>query len=161
MTSGEHRGDFYITYEIRLKNNGEETVSGLTVYDIPQYLDTNTGKSRYGFYDEGQLKIFSLLYPNTISGGGYMMTRGSGSQFSTDPDKQGYFSVPNVSVAPGQEIVWQYTVYLPKEDPRRTPKALTPMNAGQTGRTMPASETTQTRAKRSQRMLATRRTPLR
>lgn len=116
VTSGEHRGDFYITYEIRLKNNGEETVSGLTVYDIPQYLNTNTGESQYGFYDEGQLKIFGLLYPDTISGGGYTMTIGSGPQFSTDPDKQGYFSVPNVSVAPGQEIVWQYTVYLSKED---------------------------------------------
>ena len=116
VTSGEHRGDFYITYEIRLKNNGEETVSGLTVYDIPQYLDTNTRESQYGFYDEGQLKIFGLLYPNTISGGGYTMTMGSGSRFSTDPDKQGYFSVPNVSVEPGEEIVWQYTVYLSKED---------------------------------------------
>ncbi len=116
VTSGEHRGDFYITYEIRLKNNGEETVSGLTVYDIPQYLDTYKRESQYGFYDDGELKIFGLLYPYTISGGGYTMTMGSGSQFSTDPDKQGYFSVPNVSVAPGQEIVWQYTVYLSKED---------------------------------------------
>ena len=44
------------------------------------------------------------------------MTIGSGSRFSTDSDKQGYFSVPNVSVAPGEEIVWQYTVYLSKED---------------------------------------------
>lgn len=119
VTSGEHRGDFYITYEIRLKNNGEETVSGLTVYDIPQYLDTKTRESQYGFYDEGQLKIFSLLYPDNISGGGYTMTIGSGSQFSSEAEKQGYFSVPNVSVAPGQEIVWQYTVYLSKEDAQR------------------------------------------
>ncbi len=116
VTTGEHRGDFYVTYEIRLKNNGEETVSGLTVYDIPQYLDTYKRESQYGFYDDGELKIFGLLYPNTISGGRYTMTIGSGSQFSTDPDKQGYFSVPNVSVEPGEEIVWQYTVYLSKED---------------------------------------------
>ena len=116
VTTGEHRGDFYVTYEIRLKNNGEETVSGLTVYDIPQYLDTYKRESQYGFYDDGELKIFGLLYPYTISGGGYTMTMGSGSQFSTDPDKQGYFSVPNVSVEPGEEIVWQYTVYLSKED---------------------------------------------
>ena len=110
----------YITYEIRLKNNGEETVSGLTVYDIPQYLDTDTKQAPDGFYveEDGEwvLKLVNLHYPDTISGDGYTMTVGRGSQFSTDPNKQGYYSVPNVTVAPGQEIVWQYTVYLPKED---------------------------------------------
>ncbi len=47
------------------------------------------------------------------------MTIGSGPQFSSEAEKQGYFSVPNVSVAPGREIVWQYTVYLSKEDAQR------------------------------------------
>ena len=120
VTSGEHRGDFFITYEIRLKNNGEETVSGLTVYDIPMYFNYNTKQAPYGFYveEDGQsvFKIVNLQYPDTITGGGYTMRPGRGSQFSTDTNKQSYYSVPNVSVAPGEEIVWQYTVYLPKED---------------------------------------------
>lgn len=120
VTSGEHRGDFFITYEIRLKNNGEETVSGLTVYDIPQYFNTNTKQAPYGFYveedGESVFKLVNLQYPDTITGGGYTMRPGRGSQFSTDTNKQGYYSVPNVTVAPGEEIVWQYTVYLPKED---------------------------------------------
>lgn len=119
VTSGEHRGDFYVQYEIRLKNNGEETVDGLTVYDIPRYFDTNTKKAQEGFYVDQALQIFSLQYPNTISGGGYTMNVGSGSQFSTESAKQGYYSVPNVSVAPGQEIVWTYTAYLSAEDAQR------------------------------------------
>lgn len=122
VTSGDHKGDFFVDYRIVFRNNGNETVEGLSVYDIPVSFNADKKTAPYRFYvqENGKYvqKVASLAYPDTIPGDGndYTMNRGSGSPISEETGKQNYYCCTDVSIDAGQELVWTYTVYLSAED---------------------------------------------
>ena len=125
VTEGEHKGDFVFVYKISLQNTGTEGVEGLTVYDIPESFILPQGKAPFPYWtQEGGspvLKAVYLDYPTYIPGDGndYVMTRGTGTEFSDEDGKQNYYSVSGVSLEPGEELSWVYAVYLPAEEAKK------------------------------------------
>ncbi|MBQ2627014.1 MAG: hypothetical protein IJG17_04455, partial [Eubacterium sp.] len=116
VVSGEHQGEYVYSYEVILKNNNDEPIDNLTVFDCPNYMNnaSNYKDGAWPSWPEDTTRI-DLQYPDKLPGNGndYTLT------LTESPDKlpgtsrrYNEYQCTGVSIDPGQELKWTYEVYL-------------------------------------------------